>query len=468
MRPRLLKIRGSRSPFVFIWDTDVAAIIQRAVTGSPTGIFNVAGDGAMTVDEIAAALGKPTIAIPEPVLRAGLAVGKRLGVTAYGPGADEVPPVPSRARQHPAQGRLRLHPVVHLGRGVRGVEAGASLVGPGTMVHMRAIWKGAVSFGLVSVPVKLYSATESKDISFRQVHAKDGGRIKYQRVCSLDGEEVEYADIAKGYETEDGEMVILTDEDMANLPSESSREISVEKFVPSEQIDPMLFEKCYYLEPEKTGAKPYALLREALEAADRMALVTVSLRNRMSLAVLRVRDDVIVMQTMMWPDEIRKPDFGSVDTSEAKPAEVKMATMLVDTLAGDFDADELRGRLPRGRRGAGQGQDRGRRGQAHPRGQEVLRRGRRPARSPAAQRRRGEDRARREARRLRRSSDDEVRHEEDRQEDRRQEVGGEEDHQEGREEDPGQEGQLTLSAPVAARSSARSCRSSGRPVSRSR
>ena len=205
---------------------------------------------------------------------------------------------------------------------------------------MRAIWKGAVSFGLVSVPVKLYSATESKDVSFRQVHAQDGGRIKYQRVCSLDGEEVEYADIAKGYETEDGEMVILTDDDLAQLPSESSREISVEKFVPSEQIDPMLFEKSYYLEPEKSGAKPYALLREALEAADRMALVTVSLRNRMSLAVLRVRDDVIVMQTMMWPDEIRKPDFGSVDTSEAKPAEVKMATMLVDTLAGDFDADD--------------------------------------------------------------------------------------------------------------------------------
>ena len=205
---------------------------------------------------------------------------------------------------------------------------------------MRAIWKGAVSFGLVSVPVKLYSATESKDVSFRQVHAKDGGRIKYQRVCSLDGEEIEYADIAKGYETEDGEMVILTDEDMSSLPAESSREISVEKFVPSDQIDPMLFEKSYYLEPEKTGAKPYALLREALLAADRMALVTVSLRSRMSLAVLRVRDDVIVMQTMMWPDEIRSPDFGSVDTSEAKPQEVKMATMLVETLAGDFDADE--------------------------------------------------------------------------------------------------------------------------------
>ncbi len=204
----------------------------------------------------------------------------------------------------------------------------------------RAIWKGAVSFGLVSVPVKLYAATESKDVTFRQVHAKDGGRIRYQRLCSLDGEEVDYADIAKGYQTEDGEMVILTDEDMADLPSKSSREISVEKFVPVEQIDPMLLEKSYYLEPEGTGAKPYALLREALQDADRMALVTVSLRNRMSLAVLRVRDDVIVMQTMMWPDEIRSPDFASVDTSDAKPAEVEMAKMLVETLAGDFDADD--------------------------------------------------------------------------------------------------------------------------------
>jgi DNA end-binding protein Ku len=205
---------------------------------------------------------------------------------------------------------------------------------------MRAIWKGAVSFGLVSVPVKLYAATESHDVSFRQVHAKDGGRIKYQRVCSIDGEEVAYADIAKGYETEDGEMVILTDDDMASLPSESSREIAVEKFVPSNQIDPMLFEKSYYLEPEKTGAKPYALLRQALLDADRMAVVTVALRQRTSVGVLRVKDDVIVMQTMMWPDEVRQPDF-SVETGEVKPAEVKMANMLVETLAGDFDASEF-------------------------------------------------------------------------------------------------------------------------------
>jgi DNA end-binding protein Ku len=204
---------------------------------------------------------------------------------------------------------------------------------------MRAIWKGAVSFGLVSVPVKLYSATESHDISFRQVHEADGGRIKYQRVCSIDGEEVPYSEIAKGYETEDGEMVILTDDDMAALPSTSSREIAVEKFVPSDQIDPMLFEKSYYLEPEKTGAKPYALLRQALLDADRMAVVTVALRNRTTVAVLRVREDVIVLQTMMWPDEIRTPDF-QIETGEIKDSEVKMAEMLVETLAGDFDASE--------------------------------------------------------------------------------------------------------------------------------
>jgi DNA end-binding protein Ku len=209
---------------------------------------------------------------------------------------------------------------------------------------MRAIWKGSVSFGLVSVPVKLYAATENHDISFRQVHAKDGGRIRYQRVCSLDGEEVPYADIAKGYETEDGEMVVLTEDDLAELPSTSSREIAVEKFVPSDQIDPMLFEKSYYLEPEGAGAKAYALLRQALVDADRMAVVTVALRQRTTVAVLRVRStdngEVIVLQTMMWPDEIRTPDF-SVDAGDVKDSEVKMAHMLVETLAGDFDASEF-------------------------------------------------------------------------------------------------------------------------------
>jgi DNA end-binding protein Ku len=204
---------------------------------------------------------------------------------------------------------------------------------------VRAIWKGAVSFGLVNVPVRLYSATENHDVQFRQVHRTDGGRIKYQRVCSIDGEQVAYDDIAKGYETEDGQMVVLTDEDLAELPVSSSREIAVEKFVPADQIDPMLLEKSYYLEPDKAAAKPYALLRDALKAADRMAVVTVSIRTRMTVAVLRVRDDVIVMQTMLWPDEVRSPELANLGDAEsaAKPAELKMANMLVESLAGDYD-----------------------------------------------------------------------------------------------------------------------------------
>ncbi len=204
---------------------------------------------------------------------------------------------------------------------------------------MRAIWKGAVSFGLVNVPVRLYSATENHDVQFRQVHRTDGGRIKYQRVCSIDGEQVAYDDIAKGYETEDGQMVVLTDEDLAELPVSSSREIAVEKFVPADQLDPMLLEKSYYLEPDKAAAKPYALLRDALKAADRMAIVTVSIRTRMTVAVLRVRDDVIVMQTMLWPDEVRSPELANLGDAEsaAKPAELKMANMLVESLAGDYD-----------------------------------------------------------------------------------------------------------------------------------
>lgn len=207
---------------------------------------------------------------------------------------------------------------------------------------MRAIWKGAVSFGLVNVPVRLYSATENHDVQFRQVHRTDGGRIRYKRFCSVDGEEVAYDDIAKGYETEDGEMVVLTDEDMAGLPTRSSKEISVEKFVPEEQIDPMLLDKSYYLEPDKSSTKPYVLLREALEAQGRMAIVTVSIRTRMTMAVLRVRDGVIVMQTMLWPDEIRSADFTAVEEAgEATDKEMAMARLLIDELAGDYDAAEF-------------------------------------------------------------------------------------------------------------------------------
>jgi DNA end-binding protein Ku len=206
---------------------------------------------------------------------------------------------------------------------------------------MRAIWKGAVSFGLVNVPIRLYSATENHDVQFRQVHREDGGRIKYQRICSIDGEVVSYDDIAKGYETEDGDMVVLTDEDFKDLPSRSSKEISVEKFVPADQIDPMLLDKCYYLEPDKASTKPYVLLRDALERENRMAVVSVSIRTRMTMAVLRVRDGVIVMQTMLWPDEIRKPDFAHLDDEgKATKQELAMADLLIEQLAGDYEPDD--------------------------------------------------------------------------------------------------------------------------------
>jgi DNA end-binding protein Ku len=210
------------------------------------------------------------------------------------------------------------------------------------LAPMRAMWSGAVSFGLVSVPVKLYSATTNHDVRFHQVHAADGGRIKYKRVCTVDGEEVEYADIVKGYETDDGELITLTDEDLDSLPMAAGHEIDVIEFVPADQIDPMLFEKSYYLEPEAKAAKPYALLREALVQTDRMAVVRFALRQRESIAVLRVRDKVIVLQTMLWPDEVREPDFDILDADvQLRPQEQTMAASLVESLGADFDPSQF-------------------------------------------------------------------------------------------------------------------------------
>lgn len=210
------------------------------------------------------------------------------------------------------------------------------------LANMRAMWSGAVSFGLVSVPVKAYSATQSHDIRFHQVHATDGGRIRYKRVCSIDGEEVEYADIVKGYETEDGELIMLTDEDLDSLPTATGHEIDVIEFVPADQIDPLLFEKSYYLEPEAKAAKPYALLREALVRTERMAVVKVALRQRESIAVLRVRGKAIVLQTMLWPDEVREPDFDILETEvELRPQELTMAASLIESLGADFDPSQF-------------------------------------------------------------------------------------------------------------------------------
>jgi DNA end-binding protein Ku len=207
---------------------------------------------------------------------------------------------------------------------------------------MRSIWRGAVSFGLVSIGVKLYSATEDKDIRFHQVHATDGGRVKYKRVCSIDGEEVEYSDIAKGYELPDGQVVILTDEDFEDLPLSTRREIEVLEFVAQDEIDPIMFEKTYYLEPDGPAVRPYALLRDALENAGQVAITKIAIRQRESLAVLRVRDGVLVMHTMRWPDEIRRPDFAFLDEDiSVRPQELKMAEALIGSMTGEFDPTQF-------------------------------------------------------------------------------------------------------------------------------
>jgi DNA end-binding protein Ku len=203
---------------------------------------------------------------------------------------------------------------------------------------MRSIWKGTVSFGLVSIGVKLYSATEERDVSFNQVRRSDGSRVRYRRVAEADGEEVAFGDIAKGYQLPSGETVVLTDEDFAGLPLPTAKVVEVLQFVPVEQIDPIYFAKSYYLEPEANAVKPYVLLRDALDASGMAGLVKVAIRNREQLATLRVRAGVIVMETMIWPDEVREPSFAFLDADvELRPQERSMADSLVASMAGDFE-----------------------------------------------------------------------------------------------------------------------------------
>lgn len=203
---------------------------------------------------------------------------------------------------------------------------------------MRAIWKGAVAFGLVNVPVRLYAATGEHSVAMHQVHESDGGRIRYRKVCAIDGEEVPADQIVKGVETEDGRMVVLTDADLDALPLTASREIAVQGFVPEAQVEPITLGRTYYLEPEASTVKPYVLLREALASTERVALVTVALRQRESMAVLRVRDDVICLQTLLWPDEVRDAEFAVLETEvDLKDAERTMASSLVESMAMDLD-----------------------------------------------------------------------------------------------------------------------------------
>jgi DNA end-binding protein Ku len=206
---------------------------------------------------------------------------------------------------------------------------------------MRSIWKGAVAFGLVNVPVKVYAATEDHDISLHQVHAKDGGRIRYQRRCEVCGKVVDYQDIDKAYD--DGERtVVLTDEDMAALPVEKSREIEVVEFVPSDQLDPIMFEKSYYLEPDSKSIKAYALLRQTLEDTERTAIVKYSLRQKSRLGALRVRDNVLMLQALLWSDELREADFPALEeTARISRQEREMSAALVESFSSDFTPEDF-------------------------------------------------------------------------------------------------------------------------------
>jgi DNA end-binding protein Ku len=201
---------------------------------------------------------------------------------------------------------------------------------------MRSIWKGAITFGLVNVPVKVYSATEDHDIHLHQVHDKDGGRIKYQRRCEICGKIVDYEHIDKAYDDGD-QTVILTDKDLSELPEERSREIDVVEFVPNDQLDPIMFDRSYFLEPDSASPKAYALLRKTLEKTDRTAIVHFALRQKTRLGALRVRGDVLMLQSLLWDDEVREADFPSLDTAVRISAkELEMSEALVDSFASDF------------------------------------------------------------------------------------------------------------------------------------
>lgn len=205
---------------------------------------------------------------------------------------------------------------------------------------MRSMWKGGISFGLVMIPVRLYAATEQKDIAFRQVHRADGGRIRFRRFCSVCGEEVPYEDVVKGYELSTGEMVVLDDEDLADLPLPTTKSIEVLHFAPAEQLDPILFNRSYFVEPEAAGSRAYVLLRDALEQSGRIAIAQVALRQRESLATLRTRDGVLVLETLLWPDEVREASFPFLEQDiEVRPQELTMASSLIDSMTSDFDPD---------------------------------------------------------------------------------------------------------------------------------
>jgi DNA end-binding protein Ku len=203
---------------------------------------------------------------------------------------------------------------------------------------MRALWKGAITFGLITIPVRLYSAVSEKSLKFHMLHGEDGGRIRYKRECAKCGKEVDWGDIVKGYEFAKDQYVMFTEDELESVGVDSIHAIDVVSFVPLEQIDPIYYNKTYYVAPEASGLKAYKLLAEALEAEGQVGIAKVALREKEHLATIRLKDDVFVLETMHWPDEIRAPEFEELDKSiEVRDAEVKMARQLVQQLSSDFE-----------------------------------------------------------------------------------------------------------------------------------
>lgn len=210
------------------------------------------------------------------------------------------------------------------------------------VLPVRSIWNGAISFGLVSIPIKLVNATESHSVSFRQVHLEDGGRIRYRKVCELEDREVAQGEIGKAYEDADGTMIPITDEDLTSLPIPTAKTIEIEGFVPAESVDPLQVDAAYYLAANGVpAAKPYTLLREALKRSGKVAICKFALRGRERLGMLRVVDDVLAMHGLLWPDEIRTTEGVAPDASvTVRDKELDLADALMDTL-GEVDLDSL-------------------------------------------------------------------------------------------------------------------------------
>lgn len=206
---------------------------------------------------------------------------------------------------------------------------------------MRSIWKGSLTFGLVNVPVKVYSAIEDHDVSLHQVHDEDGGRIRYHRVCEVCGQTVAYANIDRAY-VDERQTVVLTKDDLAALPAERNREIDVVEFVPSDQVDLLLLDRPYYLEPDSNSPKAYVLLRQTLQKTDRTAIVRFTLRQKTRLAALRVRGDVLVLQTLLWADEVREAAFPALEEDVTiSDKELELSATLVDSYSADFAPEEF-------------------------------------------------------------------------------------------------------------------------------